>query len=111
MSKFVLQFRLVGDLVPIQDILSTAPDESASDVWPDEYQLREGTTIDDTPVVSGHIPCNSQSAAEAYYNDLLSLDGVSDSADAGYLHVHECPTRGGDDVWDCSERVIVKTEA
>jgi hypothetical protein len=116
---FVVQFHLRGSGVPTEAVLSTVPDPTADDVWPDEYRVTERETLDPdatapVPVVSGHIPCPTQGAAESYYDDLIGVSGAIEGADRGYIHVHECPTGGADsddDVWDCSDRVIVSQSA
>lgn len=111
MSKYVLQLHVSGSSVPLDTIEDHLPDTGDDRVWADERRTTRGESEDGTPYLSAHIPFNREDDARSIHGELGALNGVLNSADSGYINVHECPTSGSDTAWDCGDRVLVEITA
>jgi len=104
--KYVLKLRAVGANIPVKTLRDTFDNAENASVWSDGYTVSERTTVNGTPVLVAHIPYYSEKDALDAFDELRGITGVLNSADEGYLHVHECMTGGGPEKWDCSEHIV-----
>lgn len=111
MSKYVLQLDVRGSSVPLDTIEDHLPGADDDRVWSDERRVNRGEDEDGVPYLSAHVPFNHEDDARDLHGELGALNGVLNSADSGYIHVHECPTSGSEEAWDCSDRVVLEIRA
>lgn len=111
MTKYVLQLEVIAQPNSpnqLNGVMNALPNESDSGVWGDEYSVsRVDDPVDGNAYVTAHIPFDVQADAEGELNRLKGLQSFIDAV-GGYLHVHECPTGGTDEQWDCGEHVTVE---
>jgi hypothetical protein len=111
MSKYVLQLNVTGSNVPMETILDHLPGDEDETVWPDEYSVSIDEDEDGQEVLYAHVPFHQENEARSVHAELGAINGVLQSADSGYMHVHECPTGGSSEAWSCGDRILVDLQA
>jgi hypothetical protein len=105
--KTVLQLDVRGSEAPLDAILSTLPDQSEPSVWDEEFDLMKGEDEDGTPMLAAHIPYHDEGDARDKFAEVTGLSTLESTAQPGsQVHVHECPTSGSSEAWDCGDRIL-----